>query len=247
MKYLVIGDIHGCYRELMELLDKAALRSEDRIIALGDILDRGPDSAKVMDFFSSNNQTTCLMGNHEHKHILINDGTIPPSLSQKITYRQYTSADYGHLINTIRHFPYYIDMEAAVLIHGSFEPGIPVAEQKQAVLLGTRNGEAYLKKNYDNPWYELYDREKPIIAGHHDYSGKGEIQIINNKIFLIDTGCCYGKYLSAVLLPDFKIFQVKSRKNYWGIIKQQAIQEERSAGTLSKARINSTNKNSKDR
>ncbi|MCP3872756.1 MAG: hypothetical protein GY699_06320, partial [Desulfobacteraceae bacterium] len=225
MKTLVIGDIHGCYDELMALLDKAALGREDRIIALGDILDRGPDSAKVVDFFNLHAQASCLMGNHEHKHLLMNEGTIQPSISQQITSKHFSESEYRYLIHAIRQFPYCLDMETAVLVHGSFEPGISVAQQKQAVLLGTRNGEAYLKKTYDKPWYMLYDQKKPIIAGHRDVSGKGEVQVINDTVFFMDTGCCYGKTLSAVLLPDFKIFQVKSRKNYWGIIKQQALND----------------------
>ncbi len=51
MQRLVIGDIHGCYNELMALLDAAALSEDDEIIALGDIVDRGPDSEKVLAFF----------------------------------------------------------------------------------------------------------------------------------------------------------------------------------------------------
>lgn len=227
MKSLVIGDIHGCYAELMALLDKVGLSTEDQIIALGDILDRGPDPEKVMDFFSQHPQASCLMGNHEHKHLLVNQGTIKPSISQKITRKQFSSQGYARLIQGIRQFPSSIEHETAIMVHGAVEPGIALAEQKQSVLLGTRNGEAYLKQTYDKPWYELYHRKKPIIAGHRDISGKGEIRIINDTVFFLDTGCCYGRRLSAILLPDFKTFQVNSRKNYWGIIKQQANQAKR--------------------
>ena len=51
MKTFIIGDIHGCFTELQELLDKAGIADDDRIIALGDIVDRGPDSVQVLDFF----------------------------------------------------------------------------------------------------------------------------------------------------------------------------------------------------
>jgi hypothetical protein len=49
------------------------------------------------------------------------------------------------------------------------------------------------------------------------------VKVVNEHVVLIDTGCCYGKALSAVLLPDFSILQVKSRRNYWGVIKQQYL------------------------
>jgi serine/threonine protein phosphatase 1 len=223
MKCLIIGDIHGCWKEFMTLVDRAGLCSEDRIVALGDIMDRGPDSEKVLNFFIENQQASCIKGNHEHKHILIYDGIIKSSLSQKITIQQFSRTAYKSFITFIRQFPEYLDIKDALLVHGSFEPSIPITEQKQPVLLGTRNGEMYLKKRYKKPWYKLYNEDKPIIAGHRDYSKKGEVKVINNKIFLLDTGCCYGKKLSGLLLPDYKIFQVKSSKNYWGIIKQQRI------------------------
>jgi len=49
---LVIGDIHGCYAELLDLLDRAGLGTGDWILAVGDVLDRGPDSQQVLDFCS---------------------------------------------------------------------------------------------------------------------------------------------------------------------------------------------------
>jgi serine/threonine protein phosphatase 1 len=223
MKHLIIGDIHGCYREFMDLLDRAALGMEDRIIALGDILDRGPDSVIVSDFFRTQSNARSLMGNHEQKHLLSFDGVIPPSLSQKITRQQMPSRDYAELMTQLRTFPLYMELAPALLIHGAFEPGLPVDMQRRSVLLGYRKAERYLRRQYPKPWYELYDGKVPLIAAHHDYSGTGQVKVVNEHVVLIDTGCCYGKALSAVLLPDFSILQVKSRRNYWGVIKQQYL------------------------
>jgi len=94
MKTLVIGDIHGCFRELRDLLDKADLSSEDEIIALGDILDRGPDSPCVLGFFMTQPNARSLMGNHERKHVLSFQGRTRPALSQSITRRQFGEEHY---------------------------------------------------------------------------------------------------------------------------------------------------------
>ncbi len=59
LRRLIIGDIHGCYRELMELLDLAALADGDEIIAIGDIIDRGPASVQVLDFFRTHPIARC--------------------------------------------------------------------------------------------------------------------------------------------------------------------------------------------
>ncbi len=48
MKRLVIGDVHGCYEELLDLVDRAGLAEGDEIIGIGDFVDRGPDSPKVL-------------------------------------------------------------------------------------------------------------------------------------------------------------------------------------------------------
>ena len=46
---IAIGDIHGCHAEFAELLERLAPTAEDRFILLGDLVNRGPDSLKVID------------------------------------------------------------------------------------------------------------------------------------------------------------------------------------------------------
>ena len=70
MRNIIIGDIHGCDRELCALLDKAQPGKEDRIILLGDLFDRGPDSWEVFYRVKSlereyGEQFILLRGNHE--------------------------------------------------------------------------------------------------------------------------------------------------------------------------------------
>jgi len=63
MQALVIGDIHGCLSELKALI-KDIDRTKTRIILVGDLIDRGPDSEGVIDFVRSNS-IECVKGNHE--------------------------------------------------------------------------------------------------------------------------------------------------------------------------------------
>lgn len=68
-KTWVIGDVHGYVNTLRTLLDKLELNSDDRIIMLGDLIDRGPDSKGVLDVIldlkAAGHEVKCLMGNHE--------------------------------------------------------------------------------------------------------------------------------------------------------------------------------------
>lgn len=66
MKTVVIGDIHGCIDEFLDILPAADFQRGDRLILLGDLIDRGPDPAAVVSFAKAMN-AECVMGNHEEK------------------------------------------------------------------------------------------------------------------------------------------------------------------------------------
>jgi len=67
MKLIVVGDVHGYYKELQDALYNAQCEDGDRLIFLGDYIDRGPRSREVMDFLVSlrNPDNIYLRGNHE--------------------------------------------------------------------------------------------------------------------------------------------------------------------------------------
>ena len=51
---IIVGDIHGCYKELKKLLKKVSFHEdEDWLISLGDLMDRGRQSYEVFDFFEN--------------------------------------------------------------------------------------------------------------------------------------------------------------------------------------------------
>jgi serine/threonine protein phosphatase 1 len=69
MRTLAIGDIHGCLRALNVLLDAVGLRPDDRLVLLGDYVDRGPDSYGVLERLlglrAEGRLAAALRGNHE--------------------------------------------------------------------------------------------------------------------------------------------------------------------------------------
>jgi hypothetical protein len=62
-QFCIIGDIAGQFKTLMALLEKMP---KANIISVGDLVDRGPDSDKVVKYFMETPNTEALMGNHEH-------------------------------------------------------------------------------------------------------------------------------------------------------------------------------------
>src|SRR5678815_2426832 len=63
-RLIAIGDIHGCHLEFADLLARLELTRDDRLVTLGDLINRGPDSTKVIDLARAY-KATSLLGNHE--------------------------------------------------------------------------------------------------------------------------------------------------------------------------------------
>jgi serine/threonine protein phosphatase 1 len=208
MRTIVIGDIHGCYKELLQLLEKVQLTAEDCLVSLGDIVDRGPDSVKVYTFLKNRSNTIVLMGNHERKHLR---QTL--SYSQEIVKLQFGDR-YTEFLAWTCDLPYYYETDQAICVHAAVENGIAIAAQRQEVLCGCIAGEKYLEKQYGRAyWTQFYTGVKPIIFGHHVV--ENDPLIVDQRAYGIDTGACHGGKLTALILPSFKIVQVQAPKDYW--------------------------------
>lgn len=76
----VVGDIHGCYDELLELEEKiekhaSTLKLKPFLICVGDYCDRGPESSRVIEYISKGQKAgthTGVLGNHEFYFLLVN-------------------------------------------------------------------------------------------------------------------------------------------------------------------------------
>jgi serine/threonine protein phosphatase 1 len=216
LRTLIIGDIHGCYDEMQALLDKAALASDDHIIAIGDLVNRGPQNAAVLNFFRQpgSPHIRSLQGNHEYRHVRIRRGESDPTLSVLLT-RWELGDDYNGAVTYMESLPAYLELPDALLIHGYYEPGVPLENQRWEMLVGTGRTETYLMQTYDRPWYELYDGEKPLVVGHRDWRGDMTPLIHRERVYGIDTRCVYGGALTGLLLPDFRLISVPARRDHW--------------------------------
>ncbi len=217
---IVIGDIHGCFDELQELIDRVAPMVDDQIIALGDIVDRGPDTEKVLEFFRDTPNAMSLMGNHERKHIRSARGETRPALSQLIVKHQLGDC-YARWLMFMETFPRHVELPEAILVHGFLEPGIPLEAQRDGVVIGTLSGEAYITEKYAGPWYDHYRCPKPVVVGHHDYLRAGEPLIRDGLVYAIDTGVVHGNRLTALVLPEFHLVSVPSGGDYWSRVRRQ--------------------------
>ena len=76
-RIFAVGDVHGHLATFKALLHRLNLRPEDRVVCLGDMIDRGPNSAGMVELIRAHPQIICLKGNHEHMAVqsVQSDGT----------------------------------------------------------------------------------------------------------------------------------------------------------------------------
>lgn len=210
---LIVGDIHGCYAELLELCDRAALGAEDRLVSVGDLVDRGPDPASVVELFRTRPNSLALCGNHERKHL-----RDVLSFSQQVCALQ--MGDHYPVFKTwAATLPYHWETPEVRAVHFGHFPGVPLDEVPEDVRAGTTSGEAKLKARFgDTPWWDHYTDDVPIVFGHRVVGP--EPLVVRDRVYGLDTGACHGWTLSGLLLPERRLISVPARADHWVTVRE---------------------------
>ena len=217
-KTFVTSDIHGCFTEFSKLLDLMNIDfRNDRLIILGDYIDRGSQSfavvTKVMDLqkeFGADH-VILLRGNHEQ--MAVNYYTTGDDLwdfnENRATIDSFSSNydDVRHYLDFFRGLPLLYQDEYAIYVHAGIDPSKGLAEQDEEDLLWIRDRFFKSKKTFP----------KTVIFGHTPtlfLTGHDDPVILADRIG-IDTGCVYGGSLSGVQIQRGQakaVFQVKRQK-----------------------------------
>jgi serine/threonine protein phosphatase 1 len=154
MRTLAIGDIHGCLTALTTLLDFVAPEADDRIVALGDYVDRGPDSRAVLDLLITMHacgQLVALRGNHDEMMIEARsagskeDCLLWLACGGRETLQSYgvslseefdlTEIPESHWRFLKRDCVDWYETETHFFVHANAYPDVPLAEQPREMLL----------------------------------------------------------------------------------------------------------------
>ncbi|AKL97263.1 metallophosphoesterase [Clostridium aceticum] len=239
-KVLIIGDIHGCYDEMIELIDKSQIDlSRDWVISVGDIVDRGMKTPEVFSFFQNTPHALMILGNHEAKHLFQHhkkkvDLTDPSVAIQK---RMIEPNQYSVMLDYLRSQPLYQSVEYPnkkyLILHAGITEDIDLQDMplylpedyvkdekiKTIIGRGSRRRKGFDEKS--TPWYDEISSAYTIVFGHQITQEviRGE----NKNVYGIDTGCCRGGKLTGLLLPEEKNFQVEAKKNYYDEIEKNYL------------------------
>jgi len=199
-RILAIGDVHGCYRSLMSVLEAAQPGSDDALVFLGDYVDRGTESRQVIQWLINERgryRMTCLRGNHEVMMIESREdrwmferwrefGGFETMLSYGVHncddwHARMPEEHWTFLLGT----PIYHETDSHIFVHGSPEPLVDIAKQSERVLVWKRCDTM-----------EPHKSGKIIICGHTPQ--RSGLPWNLGYGVCIDTAAVYGGWLTCL-------------------------------------------------
>jgi len=232
----IIGDIHGCYDELEQLLGQLGYVPEGetwkhpenrRVIFLGDLVDRGPRTVDVLKMamaMCQGGQALCVPGNHDTKLLRYLNGKkvsithgLQETIDQLAVLPDEERADFQKQVakfidGLISH--YVLDDGKLVVAHGGMKEelqGRASGVVRSFALYGETTGETDefgLPVRFD--WAREYRGPAAVIYGHTPVP---RAEWLNNTLD-IDTGCVFGGKLTALRWPERDLVEVPSAKEY---------------------------------
>jgi len=215
---LVIADIHGCLAPLEHLWRAVDPQPEDRVIFIGDYIDRGPDSKGVIDFLLDLPQDldiTFLSGNHEEKFFLshIDETELAHWLAAwggGATLESYGPGGFDDVPDShwrfLREAHPYFETDTHIFVHANLEPGLPLEQQLPFTLI---------HKKFGTP--EPHCSGKTMICGHT--AQKSHVPLDLGHAICIDTDPGRGGWLTCLDVESYGYWQA----NFDGDIRERQL------------------------
>ena len=193
---IAIGDIHGCLAALDGLLDQIELTGDDTLVVMGDMIDRGPDSAGVIERLVglvADCRLVPLVGNHERMML----DAIRQRSSERFWLQnggQATLASYGGSASRIpphhrmffQHCQLYYETARHFFIHANYHPYFELPDQPQDIALW---------QHIDATFPPPHQSGKTAVVGHTPQTDG--LPRNGGHIVMLDTFCYGGQWLTA--------------------------------------------------
>jgi len=213
---IIIGDVHGCDRELAGLLKEVgADPRHDTILFIGDLINKGPSSRGVWELYREM-QGKAILGNHELSMLELVKGRI----HKHGKYYSQLQHDFGRyftdFVLDVSQWPLWYEDRNLMLVHAGLVPGLhpDQCDPWHLVTIRTWDGTGEdLKDPANPPWFDFYAGEDLVVFGH--WAALGGLD--RPRVIGLDTGCVYGGKLSCLILPERRIVSVSAKKAYAAI------------------------------
>ena len=224
---LVIGDVHGCYDELIELLTKARDSAPDSTkrmlkVFVGDLVNKGPKSRQVLQFLlQPDSRETCLSVRGNHDDVVVDQilNVIRKDASKLPLKNKWMEEVTDEELHFLMELPYTIHMPSlnALIVHAGVTPGVSVEEMDPRDLVSMRN----VVKRSDGSGFTPTKSHKEgsawatsWLGPQHVYFGHDARRMLQETPHAtgLDTGCVYGKELTGVFIKGTRVGQFISVK-----------------------------------
>ena len=207
---IVVGDIHGCYDELMDLLDKVGFESSDRLICVGDLVTKGPKEREVLQLFMTDPRLSTVLGNHD---LILrrrwNGEDVDLKASQKDSHKELKGEKDAYLA-FLNQLPFTIELDEHLVVHAGLRPSVALHSQTTGDLTRIRTLGPDRESADGTPWYHVYYGDKTVLFGHWPAAEPRRAQ----KAIGLDTGCVYGYSLTAYIIESDEFVSVPARRAY---------------------------------
>lgn len=239
LKYDIIGDVHGCFDECVELLTTLGYTIESTTetpygfrvtppdgrmaVFVGDIVDRGPKIVKSLRLVMTmveQNQALCILGNHEAKLLKKLNGRnvqVRHGLEHTMAELDNESQQFVDAVHRfIERLPVQLVLDEGRLIVA--HAGLPEkyhGKDSPAITSFALYGDVSGKRDeYGFPirrdWTLDYKGRAVVVYGHVPRTS----HYLSNNTYGIDTGCVFGGHLTALRYPEMEIVKVKAKRIY---------------------------------
>jgi hypothetical protein len=214
---IIVGDVHGCVDELHDLLRACEACPSDRLFLVGDLVAKGPDSRGVIAL-ARERGVISVRGNHDEAVLRVHRARkegrelvkVKP-IHQRVA-DSLSAADWEYLETMPLWLP-LTDLNV-LLVHAGVVPGVPLEQQQEMDLLNMRSlredGSASARLEEGERWAERYQGPWHVVFGHDAITGLQRHPHATG----LDTGCVYGRALTALILPERRLVSVPARKVY---------------------------------
>ncbi len=207
---IVVGDIHGCYDELRELLEKVALGTDDRVVCVGDLIVKGEKNREVLDFVMSDARISSVLGNHDRALLRYWRGEAVSLKEHQRRAHDELRTGQARYSAYLESLPLMIDLGSHCVVHAGVRPGVALDAQSIEDLTELRTLGEDRTSREGTPWYEAYSGEKIVLFGHWPAS---KPRLATHAIGL-DTGCVYGYQLTAYVIETGELVSVQAHRAY---------------------------------
>ena len=209
----IIGDVHGCYKTLLALINKLPNKFDSKICFVGDLIDRGSNSKEIIKLIRDNNYD-CVLGNHESYMIdslekIIEDNSLVQS--EKWTLKAGGIATIKSYDNTedILDDMYYLKTLPLFLEYKDYKTN----DNRYLVVSHSSVEAKWIYKDFSIDSKEYKELKNSVLNGRYkNFDINVYVHSSNSHQANIDLGCCYSKEqmlnprLCALEFPSMKVY-----------------------------------------